>query len=179
MLTEEQKNRLLKVARQAIEANLDGKRVLQAKGEMRGEEGAFVSVYKNGELRGCIGQIVSEENSLFDLIQKMAIEASSHDPRFLPVDESELEEIKIEISVLSVPKKIDNWQELELGKHGVIVKKGFQSGVFLPQVAIETGWSKEEFLSQLCASKAGLDPSAFKNDPEVEIEVFEAEVFSE
>ena len=105
--------------------------------------------------------------------------AASEDHRFQPVSKSELGELDYEVSVLSVPKKINNWEEVELGKHGVIVKKGYNQGVFLPQVATETGWDKEQFLGELCSQKAGLDPMAFKNDPEVELLTFTAQVFAE
>jgi uncharacterized protein (TIGR00296 family) len=90
----------------------------------------------------------------------------------------ELSEIEIEISVLSLPKRITDIDEIELGKHGVIVRRGFNSGVFLPQVATETGWSKEEFLSNLCAHKAGLPHFAWQ-DASTEIYIFTADVFSE
>lgn len=73
----------------------------------------------------------------------MAIEAATNDPRFLPVSAKELSEIKIEVSVMTPKKKIDNWQEIQLGKHGVVVQKGFRAGTFLPQVATETGWTEE------------------------------------
>ena len=83
------------------------------------------------------------------------------------------------IQFLSVPQIIGNWQDIELGTHGVIIKKGIQSGVFLPQVATETGWSKEEFLSQLCFQKAGLPPDCYKEGSGVELLTFKAQVFSE
>ncbi len=108
----------------------------------------------------------------------MAIASSTEDPRFPPVTADELKDIKIEISVLSKPKLIKDIKEFELGKHGVIVQKGFNQGVFLPQVATETGWKKEEFLSNLCSHKAGLPPDAWK-DKDTNIYIFEAEVFEE
>ena len=108
----------------------------------------------------------------------MAIASSTQDPRFPPVTENELKNIKIEISVLSQPKKIKDINEFELCKHGVIVQKGFNQGVFLPQVAEETGWKKEEFLSCLCSHKAGLPADAWK-DKDTNIYIFEAQVFEE
>ena len=108
----------------------------------------------------------------------MAIQSATKDPRFSPVVYEELEEIKIEISVLTVPQRIKNPEEIILGRDGVIVKKGWAQGVFLPQVAEETGWSKEEFLDNLCMYKAGLPKDAWKN-PETEVYTFQAEVFSE
>jgi len=108
----------------------------------------------------------------------MAVEAATGDPRFLPMELTELKNAEIEISVLSPMKKVDSADEIEMGKHGVLIKRGLRSGVFLPQVATETGWSKEEFLSSLCAHKAGLPPNAWK-DKDTEIYIFSAEVFSE
>jgi len=108
----------------------------------------------------------------------MAVEAAVGDPRFSPVTVDELSDIEIEIYVLSPLKKIDSTDEIKMGIDGVLVKKGFNSGVFLPQVATETGWSKEEFLSTLCSQKAGLPPLAWK-DKTTEIYIFTAEVFSE
>ena len=101
------------------------------------------------------------------------------DPRFDPVQTQELKDLDIEVSVLSKPRVVQNVDEIALGKHGVIVSQGpGHQGVFLPQVATETGWSKEEFLNQLCAQKAGLDPDAWKN-PKTKIEIFTAQVFDE
>ena len=108
----------------------------------------------------------------------MAVEAAVNDPRFMPLTKEELNSIEIEISVLSPLQKIADPGEIQIGKHGVLIRKGYRSGVFLPQVATETGWSREEFLSNLCAHKAGLAPSAWK-DSSTEIYIFTAEVFSE
>lgn len=141
------------------------------------KQGAFVTLRKDGKLRGCIGQIILSEKALWQVVMDMAIAAATKDNRFSPVSKGELDDIDYEVSVLSVPKKINNWQDIELGKHGVILQKGSRSGVFLPQVAIETGWSKEEFLSQLCQQKAGLSPDCFKNNKNVELKVFTAQVF--
>ena len=139
--------------------------------------GAFVTLNKQGELRGCIGNIIGQK-PLYQTVRDMAIESATADPRFQPVTKEELKDINIEISVLSPLRKISDISEFELGRHGVIVKKGWNQGVFLPQVALETGWSKEEFLSNLCAHKAGLSPDAWK-DPKTEIHIFSAIVFSE
>ena len=108
----------------------------------------------------------------------MAISAASQDPRFRPVSTEELRNLEYEISVLSPLRRIGTADEIILGKHGVQVSKGFHHGVFLPQVATETGWSKEEFLGELCSQKAGLPRDCWK-DPDVNLEVFTAEVFSE
>ena len=108
----------------------------------------------------------------------MAVESAVHDPRFPPVTRGELKDIKIEISVLSQPKRVQDVNEIKMGTHGVIVKRGFNSGVFLPQVATETGWSRDEFLSRLCADKAGLPADAWK-DKKTELYSFTAQVFGE
>ena len=106
------------------------------------------------------------------------MEAATGDPRFAPVKQEELKNIKIEISVLSPMKKIKSSDEIQMGKNGVLVRQGLASGVFLPQVATETGWSKEEFLNHLCRDKAGLPEPAWK-DGSADLYTFEAEVFSE
>jgi len=139
--------------------------------------GAFVTLRKHGELRGCIGEFEPKE-PLYKVIQRMAVAAATEDPRFPPVSASEFRDIKIEISVMTPKRKISDWREIELGKHGVVVQKGFHSGTFLPQVATETGWSLEEFLSQLCWQKAGLPADCYK-DPSTNLYVFEAQVFEE
>ncbi|MDD5665610.1 MAG: AmmeMemoRadiSam system protein A, partial [Candidatus Omnitrophica bacterium] len=137
----------------------------------------FVTLHKRGELRGCIGNIIGR-GPLYLTIRDMAVESATGDPRFSKVTLDELKDIDIEISVLSSMKKTDNPDDIRLGIDGVLVRKGFRSGVFLPQVATETGWSKDEFMSNLCAHKAGLSPDAWKGDG-IEIYTFTAEIFSE
>ncbi|MDD5356153.1 MAG: TIGR00296 family protein, partial [Candidatus Omnitrophica bacterium] len=112
------------------------------------------------------------------VIAQMAIEAATGDPRFKPVTKNELEDIDIEISVLTEPQLINDWRKIRLGIDGVIVEKGFTKGVFLPQVATETGWSLEDFLGELCSQKARLPRDAYK-DPQTQIYTFQAYVFSE
>ena len=141
-------------------------------------EGAFVTIHKGGQLRGCIGNIVTQK-PLYLTVRDMAIAAATEDPRFPRVRPEELDQIDVEVSVLSLPRVIRDVDEIELGVHGVIVSKGpLHYGVFLPQVAEETNWTKEEFLSQLCAQKAHLPADAWK-DPGTKMEVFTADVFSE
>jgi AmmeMemoRadiSam system protein A len=132
-------------------------------------------LHKRGALRGCIG-IITAEKPLYKTVQEMTIAAASHDPRFMPVEASELPFIDIEISVLSPLKKIDDISEIELGKHGILMEKNFHRGVFLPQVATETGWRKEEFLGHCSADKAGLGWDGWKT---ADIYIFTATVFSE
>lgn len=181
-LNKEQKKELLKIARDTVESFVQTGQTLNFAVEderLNWKEGAFVTLHKDGQLKGCIGQIVPSSKSLWQVVRDMAISACSEDHRFKPVSVSELDKIDYEVSVLSVPKKIADWEKIELGKHGVIIRKGIKSGVFLPQVATETGWSLEEFLSQLCWQKAGLAPDCYKNDSEVELQVYTAQVFSE
>ncbi|MDD5226159.1 MAG: AmmeMemoRadiSam system protein B [Candidatus Omnitrophica bacterium] len=139
--------------------------------------GAFVTLRENGQLRGCIGRFEPSE-PLYKTVQQMAASAATQDPRFKPVSADELGKLEYEISVLSPLKNIKSAEEIELGKHGVAISKGIHHGVFLPQVATETGWSKEEFLGELCSQKAGLPRDCWK-DPEVNLQVFTADVFSE
>jgi len=139
--------------------------------------GAFVTLRKNGQLRGCIGRFEPDE-PLWQVIQRMVIAAATQDYRFPPVKAEELDKIKIEISVMTPKKRLDDWRKIRLGKDGVVIEKGNRGGTFLPQVATETGWSLEEFLSQLCSQKAGLPPNCYQ-DPQTTIYVFQAQVFEE
>lgn len=135
--------------------------------------GAFVTLHRNGGLRGCIGQIIPSEAPLWEVVRDMAIAAASEDPRFEAVRAAELADLEYEVSVLTTPRRIADWRDVELGRHGVIIRRGGSSGVFLPQVADDTGWTREEFLGELCAQKAGLPRDCYR-DPETVIEVFEA-----
>ena len=180
MLTKEQRKSLLEMARSTIEEYVKTKKVKEfeiSDPVFLKERGVFVTIHKDGQLRGCIGNIIAHE-PLYVSVRNMAIASATEDPRFPPLSQDELGKIDVEISVLSEPKRIYNIDEIKLGTHGVIVKKGFQSGVFLPQVAIETGWNREEFVSYLCSHKAGLDPLAWK-DKDTQLFIFSAEVFSE
>jgi len=181
-LNEKQKNTLLKISRESLEIYILRGEILDfeiAVKELKENNGAFVTLRKDKELRGCIGQIISGSQHLWQVVRDMAIAAGTEDLRFLPVSEEELEFLDYEISVLSKPERCNDWRDIELGRHGVIISKGMYSGVFLPQVSIETGWNLEEFLSQLCGQKAGLAVDAYKNDPDVELKIFTAQVFKE
>jgi len=180
LLTEEQKKRLLEIARQTIKYKLEkGKdlKVDEVDETLNRKMGAFVTLHEDGQLRGCIGNLIGSK-ALYLTIQEMALEAAFRDPRFTSLKLKELNKIEIEISVLSPLEKVDSCEDIILGTHGVLIQKGMRSGVFLPQVAEETGWSKEEFLSCLCSHKAGLPPDAWK-DPATEMYAFTAEIFSE
>jgi AmmeMemoRadiSam system protein A len=115
---------------------------------------------------------------LIELIAEMAKASATSDTRFLanPISASELDQLDIEISVLSPLQRTDDPLSLQLGTDGIYIKKGYATGCFLPQVAIETGWDKEEFLSYCCAHKAGLRPDAWR-DPDTEVYLFTAEIF--
>jgi AmmeMemoRadiSam system protein A len=169
---------LLKVARRAITEAVgghEGQREAPPKLTAVECAGAFVTLRRNGRLRGCIGQIDSNQTAL-DLVEYSARAAALHDPRFRPVRAQELAEIEIEISILS-PPKITEPNAIETGRHGLIVSRGFQRGVLLPQVATEHGWERLRFLEETCA-KAGLERDAWM-DPETQILAFTALVFSE
>lgn len=181
VLNSKQKNELLNIAQKIVAAKVRGEKLpkFDVKDErLNWQEGAFVTLKIRGELRGCIGQIIPSSKPLWQVVSSVAVSACVEDPRFPPVNKDELEKLEYEISVLSAPKRIDDWQKIEMGKHGVIIKQGYQSGVFLPQVATETGWDLETFLSELCSQKAGLHPKCYK-DKAVEIQIFTAQVFGE
>jgi len=180
MFNRTQRKRLLQIARTSIEAYLKNGKPMEVSEKdalLNQTMGAFVTLHEHGELRGCIGTMVGRQ-PLYLTVRDMAIEAAVGDPRFSPLRPAELKNVEIEISALSPLEKVKSADDIVMGKHGVILKRGFSSGVFLPQVATETGWTREQFLSQLCAQKAGLAADAWK-DPATELYVFTAEVFSE
>lgn len=147
----------------------------QFSNKLKVSSGAFVTLNKNHQLRGCIGRFFSDE-PLYHLVQQMAIAAASQDYRFQKVKPEELDAIEIEISVLTPLKKIGSIEEFELGKDGIYIVKGNQSGTFLPQVATETGWSKEEFLGHCSRDKAGIGWNGWKD---AELYIYQAIVIHE
>ncbi|MCX5686620.1 MAG: AmmeMemoRadiSam system protein A [Candidatus Omnitrophica bacterium] len=180
MLNDVQRKRLLQIARESITSYVkDGKRKNFTEKDpiLNKPMGAFVTLHENGELRGCIGNMIGR-GPLYQTIADMAIESATGDPRFPTLSPAEIDRIDIEISVLSPMKKVSSYEEVNIPGHGVMVRRGFNSGVYLPQVADETGWTRDEFLSSLCAHKAGLPADAWK-DPATEIYIFTAEVFGE
>jgi AmmeMemoRadiSam system protein A len=180
-MNDSQKQILLKVARENVEAAVNhwpAPKPHTDDADLNKHCGCFVTL-KNGEdLRGCIGQFVADK-PLIEMVAEMAKASSTGDPRFFAdrITAKELPKLDIEISVLSPLKKTDDPLSLRLGVDGIYIKKGFSSGCFLPQVATETGWSKEEFLSYCCSHKAGLPPDAWK-DKKTEVFLFTAEIFS-
>jgi len=178
-LTENEKQTLLKIARDTLTMHVEGKGKPDLKNynltpRLKENAGAFVTLHERGQLRGCIGYIQGIA-PLAETVRENACNAATKDPRFPPVQPSELKDIDIEISVMSPLRKIDSPEEVIAGKHGVILKKGWHQGVFLPQVATEQGWDRETFLKHL-GLKAGLDMNAYKD---AELYVFTAEVFGE
>jgi AmmeMemoRadiSam system protein A len=179
-MDETQKQTLLKIARDTLETVITHKQKPVPKSddpELNAHCGCFVTLKNHGRLRGCIGRFISDK-PLIELVSEMAIASATEDPRFSGnrIKPNELNKIDIEISVLSPLQKTDNPFNLRLGIDGIYIKRGFATGCFLPQVATETGWTKEEFLSYCCAHKAGLSPDAWK-DPKTEVSLFTAEVF--
>ncbi len=173
-----QKKTLLKVAKETVEAAVLRKPVYAPSTddpELLVEQGCFVTLKNGEELRGCIGQFVADR-PLIEMVSQMAVSSCLHDSRFDRITPTELEELDIEISVLSPMLKTEDPLSLRLGVDGIYITDGRTSGCFLPQVATETGWSKDEFLSHCCSHKAGLRPGAWK-DPRVEVYLFTAEVF--
>lgn len=176
-LKEEEKRTLREMALTAIESYLKGKEppFQEITSEtLKEKRGAFVSLHKGGRLRGCIGQI-RPQKPLFLTVKEMAIASAFQDPRFNPLTPEELKEIDLEISVLTPLKKIENIEEIEVGKHGIYIVKGFFSGLLLPQVATENNWDRQTFLAHTCL-KAGLPPTAWK-EKDTEIYIFSADIF--
>lgn len=176
-LNEEEKKILHYIAKTVIENKARGKPVPEFKIEsplLKENRGAFVTIHKKGQLRGCIGYIEAYK-PLHKTIEEMAEAAAFRDPRFPPVSEKELPELDIEISVLTPLRKIKDVNEIEVGKHGIYIKKGWYSGLLLPQVATEYGWDRQTFLEHTCM-KAGLPPNAWK-DKDTEIYIFSADIF--
>jgi hypothetical protein len=178
-LNEKEKKIALEIARQSIRNYLVGTPYIlpEAKGIFKSKRGVFVTLRKNKKLRGCIGNFESDKN-LAENIKDMALAAAFKDPRFLSLQPDEIDDIKIEISVLSPMQKINNPEIIEVGKHGVYITKGINSGVFLPQVATEEGWTKEQFLDNLCEHKAGIDKNAWR-DGSADLYIFTAQMFEE
>lgn len=179
-LTAADKAALLRIARTTIESLVRNGEISELETKdisptLREPAGAFVTLRKHGELRGCIGMF-EPVFSLSEVVQKMAVASSMRDTRFTPVGPGELDDIRIEISVLTPRRKIKNIREIRLGTDGIYIQKGFQNGTFLPQVATETGWTLEEFLGHCARDKAGLDWDGWKN---ADIFVFEAIIFEE
>lgn len=176
-LTERQKRALLRLARDTIASWL-GREVAPADpAELpAGNGGAFVSLHRRGNLRGCIGTFASD-HPIVSTVRDMAVAAASSDPRFSPVEDRELDDLDLEVSVLSPRRLVTSIDDIQVGVHGLSIARGTHRGVLLPQVASRYGWDRETFLEETCR-KAGLPADAWK-DPATRIESFTAEVFAE
>jgi len=180
-MNEAQRNSLLRIARDAVRAAVAGIPTPKPQSDdsvLTTPCGCFVTLKSGDRLRGCIGQFISDR-PLVEMVAEMARASATKDPRFFAdrITVRELSRLEIEISVLSPLERTDNPQDLRLGVDGIYIKRGYASGCFLPQVATETGWTAEEFLSFCCSHKAGLPTDAWK-DPKTEVYLFTAEVFN-
>lgn len=178
-LTDQDKQSLLHIARMSIERAVRGQDLpdVSATSEtLKQPSGAFVTLSKQGELRGCIGY-TDAHKPLAETVSEVAVKAALEDPRFAPVTDDELDDVVVEVSVLSPLQKISHIDEVEVGKHGLVVERGYCRGLLLPQVAEEYHWDREAFL-KYTARKAGLPADAWK-DAETVIYIFTAEIFRE
>ena len=175
-LTDEEKSLLKKIAYESIRDSLNGKAIsclLPLTSHLSEKCGAFVSLHKQGRLRGCIGHF-GEDVPLHEIVAEMARAAAFEDPRFQPVIRDELDDLDIEISVLTPMRRIHSLDEFQLHRHGIYIRKGYRSGTFLPQVADEVNWTKEEFVGHCSQDKAGLGWDGWRD---AELYVYEAIVF--
>ncbi len=177
MFTEAQQRRLVRIARDAVTGSVTGRPVpapIQSS-EVSEASGAFVTIKKHGQLRGCIGTLECRR-PLAEEIARAAVSAAREDSRFEPVRASELDELHIEVSVLGPLEEIDpcDRDAIVIGRHGLVVEQGGRRGLLLPQVAPEWGWDRDQFLAHTC-TKAGLPADAWKYGAKVYR--FAAEVF--
>ena len=175
-LSDDEKRLLKEIALTSIKDSLAGKEISHSSPlttHLSAKCGAFVSLHKHGRLRGCIGHF-GEDIPLHEIVAEMARAAAFEDPRFMPVTADELADIDIEISVLTPMRRIESLDEFELHHHGIYIRKGYRSGTFLPQVADEVNWTKEEFVSHCAQDKAGIGWDGWKD---AELYVYEAIVF--
>jgi len=183
LLSIEEGKKAVKLARKAIETYLAEKKIVDDRysGIFEQKRGVFTTLTKHGELRGCIG-FPYPIKRLDEAIVESAIAAATEDPRFPPVKLKEMDEIIVEVTVLTPPKKLNAKpvelpKLVEIGRHGLMVKRGYYSGLLLPQVAVEFGFDSEEFLSQTCM-KAGLPPDCWLVEG-TEVYIFEGQIFKE
>ncbi len=179
MLSDQQKRQLMRVARQALRAAVGSGPVPDLATDdpdLMELRGAFVTLKQQGQLRGCIGY-VQPRVPLIQAVADNAQSAALHDPRFPPVTAAELDSIDIEISALTPLEPVSQVEKIEIGRHGLMISCGANRGLLLPQVPVEWGWDRDEFLAHTCL-KAGLPPDAWQRD-DAELLWFEAEVFGE
>jgi len=176
-LTKTEKEFLKNLAREAILAKFQGRSSDNESPEsknLREKRGAFVTIKINGMLRGCIG-LIRAAKPLYEVVSEMALAAAFDDPRFAPLHERELDKIEIEISALTPLARVENIDEINVGRDGLMIRLAMHSGLLLPQVASEHGWDRITFLEQTCL-KAGLPKNSYK-DKSAEIYRFSAEIF--
>ncbi len=176
-LTKEEKKRLRHIAWTVIENRLLDKPVpdFEVDSETLNENrGAFVTLHTKGQLRGCIGNIRGDR-PLHQTVAEMAEAAAFNDPRFAPLSREELKDLDLEVSALTPLRQVEDIEEIEVGKHGIYIEKGFFSGLLLPQVATEYGWNRMTFLEHTCY-KAGLHKDAWK-ERGTKIYIFSADIF--
>ncbi len=177
-MTTAEQHILLQIAREAIQAKLENRHpeYPEPTPELLHPSAVFVTLHTNGRLRGCIGTLEASKQ-LFEAVEDYALSSAFKDPRFPPLAPSEIGNLSIEISVLSPLKKVESMEEIKIGTHGLYVKQGLRSGVLLPQVPVEQGWNRKEFIKNTCR-KAGLRPDAWMDDDTVFFS-FTAEIFGE
>ena len=178
MNTETQTHTLVDIARAAVKAAVTGEALGDlALGDPPPASGAFVTLKKHGELRGCIGTLECRR-SLAEEVARVAVSAAREDPRFDPVRASELTELDVEVSILGPLEPIDPQDPaaIVIGRHGLVVEQGWRRGLLLPQVATEWSWDREQFLEHTCR-KAGLPPDAWRHGAKVYR--FAADVFGD
>jgi AmmeMemoRadiSam system protein A len=176
MFTEDQQRTLVDIARAAVAASVAGRAITWPEPAGLPEaSGAFVTLKRNGQLRGCIGTLACRR-PLAEEIARVAVSAAREDPRFVPVSPAELDGLDVEVSVLGPLEAIDplDPEAIVIGRHGLVVELSARRGLLLPQVATERGWARDEFLSQTCA-KAGLPHDAWRRGATVYR--FDADVF--
>ena len=176
----EEKKLLLDVAKKTIISYFTGEKITKPEfpkdSVLNSHAGAFVTLTKHKKLRGCIGYIISDQ-PLYDTVCDAAIQASQSDPRFPVVELSEVKNLSLEISVLSEPFPLNSYDEIEIGKHGLILEERGRRGLLLPQVPIEHHMNKEQYLDAIC-QKAGFYPGYWRQK-QLELKAFTATVFSE
>lgn len=179
ILSHDAKKEALEIAKTSLGNYVNGKilpgEIIVTNPELLYPLGAFVTLKKDGQLRGCIGEF-EPNKPLFQVIADKTVASSSEDPRFRPVTPDELDKITLEISVMTPRQKISDYKKINLGRDGVVIIKDNHSGTFLPQVASESGWDLETFLKELCTQKAGLPANCYQ-DPKTEIYTYQAQVF--
>jgi len=179
-LDDKEKRALMAIARNSVQSAVrEGKLFQCSPGGLEAlarDRGAFVTLKEKGELRGCIGYIAPMK-PLCMTVRDVAAEAALHDPRFVPVATRELSELEYEVSVLSPLRRVTDWKQIQVGRDGLLVRKGEYEGVLLPQVATEEHWDRNTFLNQVCI-KAGLPSGCWKDD-DADVFTFTAVVFGE